>query len=61
MLQALEQPAEALVEFKATLLREPNRYHSPFGAAHAAELAGEMETARGFYEALRTVSANSRW
>ncbi len=40
MLPALEQPAEALVEFKAALLREPNRYHSPFGAARRRRIGG---------------------
>jgi tetratricopeptide (TPR) repeat protein len=59
MLLKLEQPAEALVEFEASLVTEPNRFRSLYGAARAAELAGEMETARAHYEALIALSANA--
>jgi tetratricopeptide (TPR) repeat protein len=59
MLLTLEQPAEALVEFEAALVTEPNRFRSLYGAARAAELASETETARGYYEALLALSANS--
>jgi hypothetical protein len=59
MLLALEQPAEALAQFEASLRTEPNRFRSLYGAAHAAELAGKMETARSFYEALSALGANA--
>ena len=59
MLLALEQPAEALAEFEASLTTEPNRFRSLYGAAHAAELAGDAETARSHYEALNTLAANA--
>jgi tetratricopeptide (TPR) repeat protein len=59
MLLALEQPAEALAAFEASLETEPNRFRSLYGAAHAAELAGEMETARRYYEELSTLTATA--
>ncbi len=61
MLMALEQPAEALTQFETSLIREPNRFRSLYGAAHAAEMAGETETAAGYYEQLvaLTTDANS--
>jgi hypothetical protein len=59
MLLALEQPAEAFVEFETSLLREPNRFRSLYGAARAAELAGEMEQARTVYGQLVALAANA--
>jgi hypothetical protein len=41
MLMELERPVEALAEYKAALVREPNRYHSLLGASKAAEGAGD--------------------
>jgi tetratricopeptide (TPR) repeat protein len=52
LLLALDQPAEALAEFEASHLIEPNRFRGLYGAARAAELAGETEKARTFYQAL---------
>lgn len=57
MLLLLEQPAEALAEFEAALKTEPNRFRSLYGAGRAAELAGETETAHGYYEALHALAA----
>jgi hypothetical protein len=59
MLLVLEQPAEALVEFEASRLLEPNRFRGLFGAARAAELAGEMETAHAYYEELVALGATA--
>jgi hypothetical protein len=52
LLLEVNQPAAALVEFEASLQRVPNRFHSFYGAAGAAELAGDPEKARGFYAKL---------
>jgi tetratricopeptide (TPR) repeat protein len=48
----LDQPAEALREFEASHVIEPNRFRGLYGAARAAELAGDVEKATTFYEEL---------
>jgi hypothetical protein len=45
----LNQPKDALVEFEGTLMAEPNRFRSLFGAAQAAELSGDTGKARALY------------
>jgi hypothetical protein len=52
MLLELDMSAEALAEFEASHVIEPNRFRGLYGAARAAELAGEVEKAHTFYEAL---------
>ena len=52
LLLELGQPGPALQEFEATLTAEPNRFRSLFGAARAAELAGDAAKARAFYTRL---------
>lgn len=49
LLLELGRPADALLAYEATLEREPNRARALFGAARAAELAGEHDTARRRY------------
>lgn len=48
MLLQQNQPSEALVEFEATLKREPNRFRAIYGAASAAEAAGQAQKAAAF-------------
>lgn len=52
MLLDLGQPVDALAAFETSLQDDPNRFRSLYGAANAAELAGEMEKAKGHYTAL---------
>jgi tetratricopeptide (TPR) repeat protein len=47
-----KRPAEALVEFEATLKREPNRFWSLYGAAEAAKKAGDHEKAKTYFNKL---------
>jgi hypothetical protein len=49
MLLDVKQPAAALKEFQATLKKEPKRFRAVYGAARAAELAGDRATARTYY------------
>jgi tetratricopeptide (TPR) repeat protein len=49
MLLDLNQPESALKEFEASQRAEPNRFRSLYGAARAAELAGDLEKARTHY------------
>jgi hypothetical protein len=57
LLLELEQPAPALQEFEASIPKEPNRFNGLYGAARAAELAGEAEKARTYYGQLVALSA----
>jgi tetratricopeptide (TPR) repeat protein len=52
MLLELKQPALALKEFEASQVREPNRFRSYYGAARAAEAAGDRGKAAASYAKL---------
>jgi tetratricopeptide (TPR) repeat protein len=52
LLLELKQPALALQAFEASQRSEPNRFKGLYGAARAAELAGEKDKARAFYSKL---------
>jgi tetratricopeptide (TPR) repeat protein len=49
LLLELNQPALALQAFEASHRVEPNRFQGLYGAARAAELAGDKDKARTFY------------
>ena len=51
--------AEALREFEASQQREPNRLRGYYGAARAAELAGDPAKAKGQYAQLVTLAAKA--
>jgi len=51
-----DKPADALVAFESTLERSPNRFNALYGAASAAQNAGQREKARQYYSALVEVS-----
>ena len=46
MLLEMQQAAAALKEFEAAMQKEPNRFRSLYGAARAADLAGERAKAK---------------
>jgi len=50
------KPAEALAAFESTLQRSPNRFNALYGAAAAAQTAGQREKARQYFGALLQVS-----
>jgi tetratricopeptide (TPR) repeat protein len=52
MLLVLKRPAEALKEYEASQLREPNRYRSLYGAGQAAEQSGNGDKARHYFSKL---------
>jgi tetratricopeptide (TPR) repeat protein len=52
LLLELGRAGEALAAYDATLAREPNRARALFGAARAAQQAGNRAVARARYEAL---------
>ena len=52
MLLLMKRPADARKEFEATLKKEPNRFRSVYGAAHAASLTGDRQAAQRYYARL---------
>ncbi len=58
MLLALNEPAEALEQFEATLQKEPRRFRSIYGAAHAAQLSGSADASQRYFSELLEVCAN---
>lgn len=52
----LKRPAEALEEFEATLVKEPNRFWSLYGAAEAAKRAGNDRKAEIYFRKLLSVA-----
>ena len=52
LLLQMGQAASALREFEAALKENPNRYRGLAGAAQAADLAGERQKAREYFEKL---------
>lgn len=55
MLRQLNRPKEALAEYRATLVNEPNRYRSIAGAAKAAKAAGDSAAAQEFQAKLEKI------
>jgi hypothetical protein len=56
MLLESGRTAEALVEFEATIKKEPNRFRGLYGAARAAEAAGSRTRAMALYQQLLEVA-----
>jgi tetratricopeptide (TPR) repeat protein len=52
LLLELGQPPKALAEFEQSLVNDPNRLRSVYGAGRAAELAGDREKAKASYKRL---------
>jgi len=55
MLLAARRPAEALVAYQASILREPNRFRGLNGAAAAAVASGNAEAARAYRQRLSEI------
>jgi len=59
MLLAAGQPQQALLEFERSLKRDPNRFRGIYGAARAAQVAGDRPLARDYYSKLQALAADS--
>jgi len=55
MLLELKRPAEALTEYKTVLKNSPNRFDGLFGAARAAQAAGDTGAAQSYYAKLAEI------
>jgi hypothetical protein len=58
MLLQIGRPADALLEYEASLQRDPRRFRSYFGAGQAAAAAGDAERARYYYGLLVEMAGN---
>jgi hypothetical protein len=59
MLLQMNEPARALEQFEATLEKEPRRFRSLYGAAHAAQLSGRRDSSQKYFRELLKVSARA--
>lgn len=59
MLLAQSRPAEALEAFEASLVQEPNRFWSLYGAAEAAKQAGDAARAHAHFQRLVTLASHA--
>lgn len=59
LLLELDRPDEALTAFETLLVDDPHRFRGIYGAAHAAELAGDMTKADSYYSDLVELAANT--
>jgi hypothetical protein len=59
MLMEMNEPAQALEAFEAALKMEPGRFWTLFGAAQAAERAGDSAKAKTFFTRLVTQTADA--
>jgi hypothetical protein len=59
LLLELNRPADAFKEFESTLVSEPNRFRSLYGAARAAERAGDAARARTLYTNVVSLCGNA--
>jgi len=55
LLLELHQPRQALVEYETSLRAVPNRFNGLYGAAQAAQLAGNQDKAKLYYAELLRV------
>ena len=59
MLLQMNEPTQALEQFEATLQKEPRRFRSLYGAAHAAQLSGRRDSSQRYFRELLKVCANA--
>jgi uncharacterized protein HemY len=59
MLLELKRPAEALKEFEASHVREPERFRGYHGAAQAAAQSGDKAKARRYFARLVELAGQS--
>jgi tetratricopeptide (TPR) repeat protein len=59
MLLEAKRPQQALVEYQTDLKLNPNRFDALYGAAHAAETAGQQKDANEYYALLLEICDGS--
>ena len=61
MLLQLSRPAEALVQYRATQAKEPNRFRTLYGAMKAAAASGDASVSRQFAAQLERLTGTSAY
>ena len=59
LLMEMNEPAQALQAFEAALKMEPSRFWTLFGAARAADRAGDSTNAKAFFTRLVAQTAHA--
>jgi len=59
MLLEMNEPAQALEQFEATLKKEPGRFRALNGAAHAAQLSGNRDASQRYSRELLKVCSHA--
>jgi hypothetical protein len=59
MLLQMNQPAQGLEQFEATLKKEPKRFRALYGAAHAAQLSGNRDASQRYFRELLQVCGHA--
>jgi len=59
MLLEMNEPAQALEQFEATLKKEPGRFRALYGAAHAAQLSGSRDTSQRYFREMLKVCGHA--
>jgi hypothetical protein len=59
MLLEMNQPAQALEQFEATLKKEPGRFRALYGAAHSAQLVGNRDASQRYFRELLNVCVHA--
>jgi tetratricopeptide (TPR) repeat protein len=59
LLMEQQQPAQALTEYESSLQATPNRLRGLYGAAKAAEAAGQPEKAGDYFRKLAELTKNA--
>ncbi len=53
------KPGDALKEYEASQVREPNRFRNYLGSARAADMAGDRAKAAAYYQKLLALAKDS--
>jgi tetratricopeptide (TPR) repeat protein len=59
LLLELNDPVQAMQEFETSIRKEPNRFNGLYGAARAAERAGQKARAKSYYDQVVALCTHS--
>jgi hypothetical protein len=59
ILLEMNEPAQALEQFEATLKKEPGRFRALYGAAHAGQLSGNRDACQKYFREMLKVCAHA--